>query len=233
MVSQIARTQVVSEAVLLKGSWYALEQAGRLLHAAVGVYDRGDPGTALALAMFGREEVGRSRILRTLADEVAGGSSFNRDEVTKRCEDHVRKQREGATGTTLHVKPPSELAKALQARTSSAPISPGWKAARVVISKAVASKAKRDPQDRHDIREKALYVDLDSNSMSWSRPSTIAASVAREAIEEAVGDYAIECDALREDVIAADFPAMAKARTGMKPAPVLLAAIWPSIEQIG
>jgi len=83
------------------------------------------------------------------------------------------------------------------------------------------------------MREKALYVDLDSNSKSWSRPCTIAASVAREHIEEAVGDYAIECDALRDDVIADDFPAMAKARVGMKPAPVLLAAIWPSIEQTG
>jgi AbiV family abortive infection protein len=224
---------MVSEAVLLEGSWYALEQAGRLLHAAVGVYDRGDPGTALALAMFGREEVGRSRILRTLADEVAAGASFNTTEVIRRCEDHVRKQREGATGTTLRVMPPSQLAKTVQARVSSAPGSPEWKAARDVISAAVASKTKRDPQDRHDMREKALYVDLDSNSNSWSRPCTIDATVAREHIEDAVGDYAFECDALRDDVIADDFPAMAKARVGMKPAPVLLAAIWPSIEQTG
>ena len=224
---------MVSEAVLLEGSWYALEQAGRLLHAAVGVYDRCDSGTALALAMFGREEVGRSRILRTLADEVATGSTFNTAEVIKRCEDHVMKQREGATGTTLRVAPPSQLAKSLQARVSSAPRSPEWKAARDMISAAVARKAKRDPQDRHDMREKSLYVDLDSNSISWSRPCTIDATVAREHIEDAVGDYAIECDALRDDVIANNFPAMAKARAGMKPAPVLLVAIWPSKKQTG
>ncbi|MEK9140911.1 MAG: AbiV family abortive infection protein [Nitrospirota bacterium] len=224
---------MVSEATLLEGSWYALEQAGRLLHAAVGVYDRCDPGTALALAMFGREEVGRSRILRTLAHEVATGATFNTVEVTKRCENHVRKQREGATGTTLSIVPPSELAKAAQSRVSSAHGSPEWKAARDVISAAAASKAKRDPQDRHDMREKALYVDLDSNSKCWSRPCAIDATVAREHIEDAVGDYASECDALRDDVIAADFPAMAKARAGMRPAPVLLEAIWPSIEQTG
>lgn len=222
---------MVSEATLLEGSWSALEQAGRLLHAAVGVYDRCDPGTALALAMFGREEVGRSRILRTLAQEVETGATFNAAEVTKRCEDHVRKQREGATGTTLRVVPPSQLAKAAQSRVNNAHGSPEWKAACDEISAAVASKAKRDPQDRHDMREKALYVDLDSNSKSWSRPCTIDATVAREHIEDAVGDYAIECDALRDDVITADFPAMAKARVGMNPAPVLLAAIWPSIEQ--
>lgn len=161
--------RMVSEATLLEGSWYALEQAGRLLHAAVGVYDRGDSGTALALAMFGREEAGRSRILRTLAHEVATGTTFNTAEVGKRCEDHVRKQREGATGTTLRVVPSSQLAKAAQSRVSSAHGSPEWKAARDVISAAAANKAKRDPQDRHDMREKALYVDLDSDSKSWSR----------------------------------------------------------------
>lgn len=224
---------MVSEAVLLEGSWYALEQAGRLLHAAVGVYDRGDPGTALALAMFGREELGRSRILRTLADKVAAGASFSTAEVTKRCDDHVQKQRAGALSTTLRVVPPFQLAAALQARATSAPRSPEWVAASDVIRAASDAKAKRDPQDRHDKRENALYVDLDSNGTSWSRPCAIAAAVAREDIEDAVNDYATERDRLRDDVIADDFPTMAKARAGMQPVPVLLAAIWPSIEQTG
>ena len=224
---------MISEVVLLEGSWYALEQAGRLLHAAVGVYDRGDPGTALALGMFGSEEIGRSRILRTLANEVASGASFSPQNVTDRCNDHVKKQREGATGTSIRFAPPSQLAKAVQIRAGSTPRSPGWKAACDVISVAVTSKTKRDPQDRHDMREKALYVDLDSDSMSWSRPCSITATIAREHIEDAVGDYAFECDALRDVVIADDFPTMAKARARMKPAPVLLAAIWPSREQGG
>src|SRR5438552_1953185 len=54
--------RMVSEKVLLEGSWYALEQAGRLLRASVVLFDSGDPGSALALAMFAREEFGRSRI---------------------------------------------------------------------------------------------------------------------------------------------------------------------------
>ncbi|MCS6285410.1 MAG: AbiV family abortive infection protein [Nitrospira sp.] len=221
---------MISESVLLEGSWYALEQAGRLLRAAVGVYDRGDSATALALAMFGREEIGRSRILRTLANEVANGASFSAQNVTDRCDDHVKKQREGATGTTLRVPPQSQLAKALQAQANNAPGSSGWKAARAVISAATTSKAKRDPQDRHDMREKALYVDLASDSKSWCRPSMITPTVAREHIEEAVNDYAIECYALRDEVIADDFPSMAKTRERMKPHPVLIAAIWPSGE---
>ncbi len=43
---------MVSESLLLEGSWYALEQAGRLLRAAVGVFDDGDPATGLVLAML-------------------------------------------------------------------------------------------------------------------------------------------------------------------------------------
>lgn len=225
--------QMVSEAVLLEGSWYALEQAGRLLHAAVGVYDGGDPGTALALAMFGREELGRSRILRTLADDVAAGAFFGTAEVNRRCKDHVDKQRAGALGTTLRVVPSTQLAAALQARAISAPGSADSIAARDVIKAASDAKIRRDPQDRHDTRENAVYVDLDSNGTSWSRPCTIAAAVAREHIEDAVGDYAYECDALRDDVIDADFPNMARARVGMQHTPVLLAAVWPSIEQTG
>ena len=224
---------MISEDFLLESFWYALEQAGRLLHAAVGVYDCGDPGTALALAMFGREEVSRSRILRTLADDVAHGAVLTSKNVIDRCNDHVKKQREGATGTTIRVTPLSKLAAALQIWASSVPGSPDWKAARDKISDVVASKNKRDPQDRHDMREKALYVDLDVNTNGWSRPCTIAPTDAREYIEEAVSDYAFERDALRDDVIADDFPNMAKARAKMKSAPVLLPAIWPSVEQTG
>ena len=64
---------MVSEQTLLQGSWYALEQAGRLLRSAVALFESGDPSTAVAVAMFGREELGRSRILRVLAQQVKAG----------------------------------------------------------------------------------------------------------------------------------------------------------------
>lgn len=38
------------------GSWYALEQCGRLLQSAVCVFDSADHATAVALAMLGKEE---------------------------------------------------------------------------------------------------------------------------------------------------------------------------------
>ena len=220
---------MVSESLLLEGSWYALEQAGRLLRAAVGVFDDGDPATGIVLAMLGREEIGRSRILRRLADEAAAGACFEAADVTRQCEDHVTKQRAGTFGTTLRVVPPSQLAAALQASVRSAPGSAEQVAAREVIRAASQARAKRDPQDRHDLREVALYVDLDSSGTTWSRPCAVASTDARAHIEDAVGDYAIEYDALRDDVIENDFPKMAKARAAMNPVPILLEATWPTL----
>jgi AbiV family abortive infection protein len=224
---------MVSESLLLEGSWYALEQAGRLFRAAVRVFDDGDPATGLVMAMFGREELGRSRILRSLADEVAAGTCLEAADVTRRCGDHVGKQRAGALGTTLRIAPQSELAAALQASARSAPGSRERLAARDVIRLASAAKAKRDPQDRHDVREVALYVDLDSTGARWLRPCTVTAVDARAHIEEAIGDYNIECDALRDEVIGDDFPKMAKTRATMNPVPVLLEATWPAIDPTG
>ena len=222
-------TTMVSEIVLLQGSWYALEQAGRLLRASVVVFNADDSATALALAMFGREELGRSRILRDIAAEVAAGRSFSPKEVANRCDDHVRKQRAGLLSTTLRVNPPSALADALRTTVSSSPRADQWTSSRNIIKAASAAKMKRDPHVRHGKRENALYVDLDHSGTSWSRPCSIPASAAREEIEDAVGDYAIECDALRDDVIENDFPKMAKARAAMNPAPILLEATWPTL----
>ena len=224
---------MVSESLLLEGSWYALEQAGRLLRAAVGLFDQGDPATGLVLAMLAREELGRGRILRRLADQVEAGASFEATDVTRECGDHVIKQRAGASGTTLRVSPPSRLAAALQTVMRSAPGSVERVAARAVIDAASGAKTRRDPQDRHSLREAALYVDLDSSGAKWSRPCAVTSTDARSHIEDAVGDYAIERDALRDDVIEGDFPKMAKARSAMTPAPILLEATWPTMETTG
>jgi AbiV family abortive infection protein len=218
---------MVSEIVLLQGSWYALEQAGRLLRASVVVFNANDPATALALAMFGREELGRSRILQDIAAEIATGRSFSPKDVANRCDDHVQKQRAALLSTTLRVNPPSALAEALQSAFTHGPRSDEWAASRKVINAASVTKTKRDPDDRRRKREDALYVDLHPNGTTWSRPCAITAAAARPEIEDAVNDYAIECDRLRDEVIATDFPKLAMARAGMQPLPVLLPPLWP------
>ena len=49
---------------LLKGLWYSLEQCGRLLKSAGVLYEEKDYSTAVGVAMFAREELGKHRLLR-------------------------------------------------------------------------------------------------------------------------------------------------------------------------
>lgn len=224
---------MVSDTVLLQGSWCALEQAGRILCASTAAFDSGDSATGLALAMLAREELGRSFLLRDLAAEVLSGKSFSADEVNTRCEDHVRKQKAAVLSTTLRVVPPGGLAEALRTQSVAARGTPAWADARALIRTASCAKQKRDPNDRHLTRMRALYVDLNPDGLTWSRPSDIDRTTAREEIEDAVGDYALALDALRDEVISADFPEMAAARQSMNPAPKLAEPRWPAVEGTG
>ena len=49
--------------VLLRGAWYSLEQCGRLLSDAVVLYLAKSYSSSVALAMIGREELGKHRML--------------------------------------------------------------------------------------------------------------------------------------------------------------------------
>jgi AbiV family abortive infection protein len=99
----------VTEQMLLEGSWWALKQAGRLLESATMLFESGDFSTALAVAMFGREELGQSRLLRDCAWEVREGKVPQPDEIKRRCKDHVKKQEASAFQTKISI-PPWELA---------------------------------------------------------------------------------------------------------------------------
>jgi AbiV family abortive infection protein len=83
----------ISEQTLLEGSWHAVVQAGRLLHSAVLLFDNGDASSALVLARFGREELGRSRLLRVCAGEVSAGQLYTPSEIAAKCDDYVEEYR--------------------------------------------------------------------------------------------------------------------------------------------
>ena len=219
---------MVSEQTLLQGSWYALEQTGRLLRSAVVLFESGDPSTAVAVAMFGREELGRSRILRVLAQQVKAGKKLSAAAVKKWCEEHVTKQVAAALGTTLRINAPSQLAKAVRARFDNEHGSQAWQQASDTINAAIEAKRKRDPHSRHEARVRGLYVDLDSVGTAWTRPAELDAEAARLELEDAIGDYSLECDQLREEVLLQDYPEMARARATMRPSPVLPAPVWPA-----
>ncbi|TLY39160.1 MAG: AbiV family abortive infection protein, partial [Nitrospirae bacterium] len=132
---------MISEETLLRGSWYSLEQAGRLLRSAVTLFDGGDPSTAVVLAMFGREGLGRSQILRQLAAKVKAGEKLTAKQISKSCEGHLAKQEAAVLSTTLRVDPNTRLSAAVQTRVRAGFHSEAGRKASAEIEEA--TKAKR------------------------------------------------------------------------------------------
>ncbi len=62
---------------LLQGAYYALEQAGYLLQDARVLYGRGRYASSFALAVLGREEIGRARIYQRKRRAVLTGNTVN------------------------------------------------------------------------------------------------------------------------------------------------------------
>ena len=60
----------VTPEYLLEGAAYALEQCGLLLRDANLLYRSGSYASAVALALFAQEELGRWKILRKLRTQV-------------------------------------------------------------------------------------------------------------------------------------------------------------------
>lgn len=149
--------------------------------------------------MFGREELGRSRLLRDCAREVRGGKTLQAHEITNRCGDHVKKQEASAFSITLRPSSGSQLGKALSALTEHEPGSEQWDSANDIINSAVDAKRKRQPQERHQARCTSVYVDLNDAGTDWLRPVDITKDEARNNIVGAVNDYAHEVDRLTNE----------------------------------
>ena len=218
----------VSVEVLCKGSWFALEQCGRLLRSAVQVFDSGDRATGVVLAMFAQEELGRSRILREMAKRTAGGETFRPDDIQNACDDHVVKQRAAVLSITLIGEPGGTIDRLMREMMSLRPGTEEYRRANGRLDEAVQAKGKRLPHDRHDMRTSALYVDLDDDGSTWNRPSTLSRAKAYEVICGAVNDYAGQYDPVRIGIVEEEFPPMAAARTAISSQLNLVSPRWPS-----
>jgi AbiV family abortive infection protein len=180
----------VSPQYLLEGAVYALEQCGLLLRDANVLYRSGSYATAVALAAFAQEELGRWRILLDLRTKLLGGEHLTIEEIQKHYEGHVRKQGAGMTSITMTADRGSGLGKLLQTRHGSKE----WKAAREQLEKLNQQKRRRVPDDRHKRRMSALYVDAVSLDR-WNRPAKeISQTFASDFLQDAVNDYSIQYD---------------------------------------
>jgi AbiV family abortive infection protein len=213
---------------LRQGAWYALEQAGRLLESSTVLFEMGHSysSSAVGLAMLGREEIGRSRILRRLAEDVQNGKTLFPKHVRKAYENHVNKQREGMFGTMLRAEAGTELHRLFRDRMDNPPYSEAWHKAAAGLKLAHQSKRKRAPSTYHDLRTRAFYIDVEESG-TWYRPCDITRQEAMNEITDAVNDYADEYIRLRPGVLKDDFPEMADALETISPRVSLPLPRWP------
>src|ERR1700722_11341718 len=107
----------VAADVLLKGAVYALEQCGILLRDAAELYRAKAYPSAVALAMIGREELGKHLMLMEewrKADSTAKLPTV--EAIQDACEDHIEKQKRAVLGLAFTADGPSALGKAIEAQ---------------------------------------------------------------------------------------------------------------------
>jgi len=120
----------------------------------------GSYASAVALAAFAQEELGRWKILRKLRTELLSGKPLTIKDIEDACGDHESKQRAGALSTTIKADRNSQLGRLLQTWTA---------AATKQLEKLHRQKGKRLPGERHKQRMSALYVDPFPSG--WNRPT--------------------------------------------------------------
>jgi AbiV family abortive infection protein len=222
----------VAPDVLLRGAWYALEQCGHLLQNAVALHGGRAYASAVALALLGREELGRYRILLDLWRQVVGGKVVSVEDVRAACDDHVTKQREGQLSNVYRVEGSGGLAELLRARIKTRPGTPQFKQIDDQVKQLDQTKVKRTPADRHSTRMRAMYVDINDGGTDWNRPAAMPEGEATNCLVDAANDYSIQANKLNkiEMLRALDAP-LAAALAAWDDKPPLPAPTWP--DQVG
>ncbi len=178
---------------LLKGTFYALEQCGVLLRDANILYRNGSYASTIVLAAFGREELGRYRILLDLWRRSRDRKeTFSADQIGKACDDHVTKQQAGMLSVNVRADRDSGLGKILRAKMENHPHSEEYQSAEVELNRINEIKIKRTPHERHGKRMSALYVEPESETQ-WNRPADESSPLAaHDFLQDAVNDYSVQ-----------------------------------------
>jgi AbiV family abortive infection protein len=180
---------------LLDGALYAIEHAGNLLHDAVALYEQGRYASAVVLAVYCREELGRFEILLEIWKQTADTGGPTVKAVREKCEDHITKLKRGQMVVTTRLGA-DQGRKLLELRKT--PTSKEYLEYRSLIDATIKQKARRDPVTVHKRRIRALYVDPDDEG-GWIRPREESPSDTRELLDEIAGDYALSLDRLDLD----------------------------------
>jgi AbiV family abortive infection protein len=179
----------VTAQYLLEGAAYSLERCGQLLCDARLLYLSGSYATAVALALFAREELGRSHILLDFRQDVVGGKKVTIKEIRDRCEVHLVKQEAAMASLTMRAETGSGLGNLLRTRSAAAaePASKEFRETSEQLEEIDRKLKNRTPDDRGKLRVSALYVDPAEGG--WKRPTTaITKKRAYEVITDASND---------------------------------------------
>lgn len=181
---------------LVKGALYALEQCGLLLADTVALTNQKSYSSAVGLAAFAREELGRSRILINFFDEIVKkGQSVTLEDINKACKKHVEKQKWGQLSTTLRFQNKSVTGKLITTRNkliqSEQHQSEEFKEIEREMNVIMESIRRRTPDDRHKARIEALYVEPDNSGTDWNRPKKVPSEFAFNFVADASSDYSL------------------------------------------
>ena len=172
---------------LMKGGWFALEQAGRLINDALVLLEAGSYSTAAGLALLSREELAKGRELFALWMAADRGEAVTREDAVARIDrlSHVEKQRRG--GSTFGISVDKATIDLLLAGPAAAP--QRYEEVRTKLNLLFERLMKRGPSDRAVQRERAFYVDASPEKDGWRRPSDILADEAKDIMDDARRDY--------------------------------------------
>jgi AbiV family abortive infection protein len=180
---------------LLDGAGRSVEQAGRLLEDAAALLSWRRFSSAIVLAVFAREELGRCHVLLGCRLEVLNGKELQPADVRRRTNDHAAKLDAGQQSSRLDLSSQQgQRLLALRERRDAA----GFTEARRALSIAAKRKRAGEPQSTHNLRMRALYVEPQDNG-TWNQPSQISEQEAVTIVREVQSDYILLLDSIEHD----------------------------------
>jgi len=187
--------QGVSAQFLLEGASYALEQAGWLLHDAHLLYQNQRYGSAVVMALFSREEIGRYQLIRQLRKRmVETGGMVTTEDIDRACDNHVKKQSLGQLGLIIKSAPGEQIWDLLMTKMNNHPQSAEFQEADKRLD-AISTRLNRTlPHERHELRQKALYVEPANSGLNWNRPKRQTKDEAFKQIEGTSNAYNMALD---------------------------------------
>lgn len=187
---------VVSTQFLLQGAIYAFQHSGIFLRDAAALYRSGAYSNAVTLALFGREELGRYRLLCDFRRQVVRGERVTLKKIAKKCGDHIAKQRAATLSVVQRGTADDAVGKLLLAYRKGDLRSKDYQKAERALDKLTKRQWANTPRERHEARLRSQYVEPDESGTAWRLPQAMTQQEAQEVLSDAVNDYAVQYDHL-------------------------------------